>query len=142
MAYEIYWGAGSPNSWRPLLGLEVKGIEYDSKLLEFSKREHQTPAMLAMNPRGLLPILKDGDVAVYESIAILAYLDSKHPETPLFGSTAEETGSEVFSTLGTEVPAMGAGFKMRFIAPPARPSLGPPTKSGRRPISSPPTQQP
>jgi len=91
MAYELYWGAGSPNSWRPLLGLEVKGLEYHSRILEFSKREHQSPAMLAMNPRGLLPILKDGDVVVYESIAILTYLDKKHPEKPLFGSTAEET---------------------------------------------------
>ena len=91
MAYEIYWGAGSPNSWRPLLGLEVKRLDYNSNILEFSKNEHQTPEMLALNPRGLLPILKDGDVVVYESIAILTYLDKKHPDKPLFGTTAEET---------------------------------------------------
>lgn len=91
MAYEIFWGAGSPNSWRPLLGLEIKRQDYDSKILEFSKGEHQTPEMLAMNPRGLLPILKDDDVVVYESIAILTYLDKKHPEKPLFGTTEKET---------------------------------------------------
>ena len=92
MAYEIYWGAGSPNSWRPLLGLVVKGLDYQSKLLEFSKGEHQTPQMLEMNPRGQLPVLKDGDVSVYESTAILAYLDKKHPEPPLFGKTADQAG--------------------------------------------------
>ncbi|WP_126453697.1 glutathione S-transferase family protein [Sulfuriflexus mobilis] len=91
MAYEIYWGAGSPYSWRALLGLEVKGLNYDSRLLEFSKQEHQAPEMLLMNPRGQLPILKDGDISVYESVAILAYLDRKHPERPLFGTTARET---------------------------------------------------
>jgi len=91
MAYEIYWGAGSPNSWRPLLGLEVKRLDYNSNILDFSKKEHQSPEMLAMNPRGLLPVLKDGDVVVYESIAILTYLDKKHPDKPLFGTTAEET---------------------------------------------------
>ena len=91
MAYELYWGAGSPYSWRSLLGLEIKRLDYNSNILEFSKREHQTDEMLAMNPRGLLPIFKDGDVVVYESIAILTYLDKKHPEKPLFGTTAEET---------------------------------------------------
>jgi len=92
MVYDIYWGAGSPNSWRTLLGLEVMGLKYNSNLLEFSKKEHQTPEMLALNPRGQLPILKDGSHAVYESIAILAYLDQQHPEKPLFGRSPAETG--------------------------------------------------
>jgi len=92
MTYDIYWGAGSPNSWRTLLGLEVKGLKYNSNLLEFSKKEHQSPEMLAMNPRGLLPVLKDGDNSVYESIAILAYLDQQNPDKPLFGSSPTETG--------------------------------------------------
>ena len=92
MVYDIYWGAGSPNSWRTLLGLEVKGLKYNSNLLEFSKREHQTTEMLALNPRGLLPILKDGANSIYESIAILAYLDQQNPDKPLFGTTPTETG--------------------------------------------------
>lgn len=93
MPYEIYWGSGNPYSWCVLLGLEVKRINYKSTLLNFSKKEHISPEILELNPRGLLPILKDGDITIYESIAILAYLDSKHPETPLFGSTAQEIGN-------------------------------------------------
>ena len=92
MTYDIYWGAGSPNSWRTLLGLEVKGLKYNSNLLEFSKKEHQTQEMLSLNPRGQLPILKDGNNSVFESIAILAYLDQQNPDKPLFGSTPIETG--------------------------------------------------
>jgi len=92
MTYDIFWGAGSPNSWRSLLALEVKGLPYNSKILEFSKKEHQSPKMLAMNPRGLLPILSDGDTVIYESVAIIAYLDRKHPSPPLFGTTEAETG--------------------------------------------------
>ena len=92
MAYEIYWGSGNPYSWCVLLGLEVKRLDYKSILLDFSKKQHLTAEILAMNPRGQLPVLKEADNSVYESIAILAYLDSKHPETPLFGSTAKETG--------------------------------------------------
>lgn len=92
MAYEIFWGAGSPYSWRTLLALEVKGLDYTSRLLEFSKNEHRSEKMLAMNPRGLLPVLKDGDISVHESIAIIAYLDRQHPDVPLFGTNAKETG--------------------------------------------------
>lgn len=92
MAYEIFWGAGSPYSWRALLALEVKQVEYQSRLLEFSRYEHQTPEMLSMNPRGQVPVLRDGDTSIYESIAIVAYLDSKHTEVPLLGTTTQETG--------------------------------------------------
>ncbi|MGH7874057.1 MAG: glutathione S-transferase family protein [Candidatus Binatia bacterium] len=92
MAIELYWGSGSPFAWRVMLTLEVKGLAYESKLLEFSKGEHKTPAYLKLNPRGKVPTLKDGDFVVYESVAMMAYLDRKYPEPPLLGRTAEETG--------------------------------------------------
>ena len=92
MAIELYWGSGSPFAWRVMLALEVKGLRYESKLLEFSKVEHKTPAYLRLNPRGKVPTLKDGDFVLYESVAIMSYLDRKYPDRPLFGGTAEETG--------------------------------------------------
>jgi len=92
MAIELYWGSGSPFAWRVMLTLEVKGLPYESKLLEFSKGEHKAPAYLQLNPRGKVPTLKDGDFVVYESLAIMAYLDRKYPAPPLFGKTAEDAG--------------------------------------------------
>jgi len=91
MAIELYWGSGSPFAWRVMLTLEVKGLAYESKLLEFSKGEHKAPEYLKLNPRGKVPTLKDGDFVIYESLAIMAYLDRKYPDPPLFGKTAEET---------------------------------------------------
>lgn len=91
MTYEIYWISGSPYAWRALLGLAIKGVDYQSRILQASEREHKAPWFLHMNPRGKVPVLKDGDTVVYESLAILAYLDVKHPEPPLFGATPEET---------------------------------------------------
>ena len=93
MAIEVFWGSGSPFAWRVLLALEAKGLAYESRLLEFSKGDNRTPAYLALNPRGQVPVLRDGGYVVYESIAILAYLESKYPEPPLFGATPEETGT-------------------------------------------------
>jgi glutathione S-transferase len=92
MAIELYWGSGSPFAWRVMLTLEVKGLAYESKLLEFSKGDNRTPAYLRLNPRGKVPTLKDGDFVLYESLAIMAYLDRKYPDPPLFGETPEQTG--------------------------------------------------
>ena len=93
MAMELYWGSGSPYSWRVLLALEYKGLPYESHVLQFSKQEHKSPAMLRMNPRGRVPVLKDGDFVVFESLACLLYLDRKYPEPPLFGTSPEEAAT-------------------------------------------------
>ncbi|MCB9680055.1 MAG: glutathione S-transferase family protein [Alphaproteobacteria bacterium] len=90
MAIEVWWGSGSPFAWRVLLALELKGIDYDSRLISFGDREHKTPAYLARNPRGKVPVLVDGDIVVYESLAILAYLESTYPERALFGTHPAE----------------------------------------------------
>jgi glutathione S-transferase len=60
--------------------------------LEFSKEDHKSPGYLKLNPRGKVPALKDGDFALYESLAIMAYLDRKYPKSPIFGRTRQETG--------------------------------------------------
>ena len=93
MTIELYWGSGSPYSWRVLLALEHKRLAYDSHVLQFSKQEHKSPQMLRMNPRGRVPVLKDGDFVVFESLACLLYLDRQYPEYPLFGTTAEEAAT-------------------------------------------------
>jgi glutathione S-transferase len=92
MAIEIFWGSGSPFSWRVLLALEYKRLPYESRRLEFSKGEHRTPEFLAINPRGQVPALRDGDFAVYESSAILHYLERRYPEPTLFGVTPQQYG--------------------------------------------------
>jgi glutathione S-transferase len=92
MTLEVIWGSGSPYAWRVLLTLEVKGVAYESRLIQFSRGDHRAPEHLALNPRGKVPVLRDGDYVLSESLAIMAYLDRKHPEPPLFGGSAQETG--------------------------------------------------
>ena len=112
MTIEVYWGSGSPYAWRVLLTLEAKKIPYVSHLIEFSKKEHKTPDFLALNPRGKVPTIKDGDYALGESLAIMAYLDRKYPEVPLFGQSAEETG-RVWKAISEQVSYLEpAGFRV------------------------------
>lgn len=92
MAIDLYWGSGSPYSWRVMLALEYKKLAYTGHQLQFSRQEHKSPQMLALNFRGRVPVLKDGDYVVFESLAVLYYLDLKYPQPPLFGRSPEEAG--------------------------------------------------
>lgn len=80
--YALYWGSGSPFAWRVIVYLHEKQLTFDSHLVEFSKKEHKTEQFLKMNPRGKIPVLVDQTVTphvfVYESLAILHYLERKH----------------------------------------------------------------
>jgi glutathione S-transferase len=93
MAIEVFWGSGSPYSWRVLLALEYKRLRYESHLLDLSKQEHLSADMLKLNPRGHVPVVRDDEFVCCESLAIVAYLDRKYPDRPLFGVTAEEAGN-------------------------------------------------
>jgi len=46
-------------------------VPYESHLLSFSKGEHKAPELVGLNPRGKVPILRDGAYGLYESLAIL-----------------------------------------------------------------------
>jgi glutathione S-transferase len=74
------------------LALEYKGVPYVSRRLDAGKQEHRAPAFLALNPRGKVPVLKTDDTALYESVAIIAFLDRAHTAVPLLGQTAQEHG--------------------------------------------------
>ena len=94
----VYFISGSPPCWTVMLALAVKELAYSPRRLDNAKREHKSPEFLAINPRGQVPVLTDGDpkdggVAVRETAAILAYLDAQHPAPPLFGASPRETAS-------------------------------------------------
>jgi glutathione S-transferase len=113
MAIDFYWGSGSPYCWRVQLALEHKRLAYNSHLLKFDSQEHKAPQMLLMNPRGKLPVLKDGDYVVFESVAILHFLDRKYPSPPIFGVTPEETG--VITRVISEYQTYAEPSLMKFV---------------------------
>jgi glutathione S-transferase len=113
MAIELWWGSGSAYAWRVLLALEYKRLPYTAHLLQFSKQEHKAPQLLAMNFRGRVPILRDGDYVCFESLAILYYLDRKYPDPPLFGTSPEEAG--VIMRVICEYQAYAEGQLMKLV---------------------------
>jgi glutathione S-transferase len=77
MAVDFYHGHGSPYSWRVWLALELKQIPYEVKVLSFQAGDTRKPEFVALNPRHRVPTVVDGNFVVYESTAILEYLDER-----------------------------------------------------------------
>ncbi|MEO3415739.1 glutathione S-transferase family protein [Roseovarius sp. CAU 1744] len=84
----LYWISGSPPSWRVMLALTLKGIPFTSKRLDHGAGENKQPAYLALNPKGQVPTLVDGDVVIRESLAVLAWLDRAYLHRPIWGADA------------------------------------------------------
>lgn len=82
MSLTFYYGSGSPYAWRVWLGLEHKRIPYTLKTMSFSAGDLKTPAYTAVNPRQRVPAIVDEGFALYESVAILEYLDERFADEP------------------------------------------------------------
>jgi glutathione S-transferase len=83
MAITFYYGSGSPPAWRVWLSLEHKKLPYELKLLSFSEGDLKKPEYLAVNPRGKVPAIVDDGFTLYESVAILEYLEERYPSAGL-----------------------------------------------------------
>ena len=90
MAITLYYGSGSPYAWRVQLALEHKGLAYERKVLSFADNDTRKPEFVALNPRHRVPTITDGDFTLYESNAIVEYLDDAYPAQgrPLFPGDA------------------------------------------------------
>lgn len=81
----------APNPRRLRLFLDYKGIALDTRQVNLRKHEQFEPAYRAINPRCIVPALQLDDGGVLcDALAIALYLESLHPERPLFGADALE----------------------------------------------------
>ncbi|HLP89118.1 MAG TPA: glutathione S-transferase family protein [Nostocaceae cyanobacterium] len=62
--------------------LEELSIPYEFVLLDMQAGEHHKPEYLAINPMGKAPAIVDGEVKLWESGAILLYLNEKYGKWP------------------------------------------------------------
>jgi glutathione S-transferase len=96
---KLYDLKNAPNPRRVKIFLAEKRISVPIEELDIETRQHQTPAFLAKNPLGQLPVLElDDGTVLCESIAICRYFEEMVPEPPLFGrSTLERAQVEMWN---------------------------------------------
>lgn len=80
----FYAGSGSQYAWKVWLALEHKAIPYELRMLSFQAGDPRKPEYLAINPRGKVPAIVDDGFALYESSAIVEYLEDRYPDKPLW----------------------------------------------------------
>lgn len=78
----------SSASYRVRIALALKGLDYDYRGVHLAKNEQHGDAYAAVSAARLVPLLKDGDAVVTQSMAIIEYLDETHPEPPLLPADA------------------------------------------------------
>jgi len=71
------YGISRSRAARSLWALEEIGVEYESVPTHFSG-DSKKPEFLAINPNGRVPVLTDGEVTLFESMAINLYLAKKY----------------------------------------------------------------
>src|SRR5437016_11531538 len=83
MAIKLHYHPLSTYSRRVLIALTEKQISYEPVVLDMPARKHREPAYLALNPYGRVPTLEEDGFVLYESTAILNYLEATHPSPAL-----------------------------------------------------------
>jgi glutathione S-transferase len=86
MALAFYYGSGSPFAWKVWLTLEHKQVAYELKRLSFDRGDTRSPEFLRVNPRGQVPAIVDNGYVLWESHAIVEYLEEQYPQRPLLPS--------------------------------------------------------
>lgn len=69
-----YYTFGTPNGLKPAIVLEELGLKYKVETIDISKNTQKEDWYLAINPNGRIPALKDGELRVFETGAIMLYL--------------------------------------------------------------------
>ncbi|MFC4276105.1 maleylacetoacetate isomerase [Achromobacter aloeverae] len=80
---QLYSFFNSSTSYRVRIALALKGLDHVYVPVNIRKFEHRATDYLARNPSGGVPTLVDGDMNLGQSLAIIDYLDSTHPQPRL-----------------------------------------------------------
>lgn len=83
----LYSGPLSLFARKVEIALAEKGLGFDRVMVPFTQSEGyrpKDPTVLAVNPKGQVPVLIDGDLALYDSTVILEYLEDAYPAPPLY----------------------------------------------------------
>ena len=67
-------GVAPSRTYRCLWLLEELGLEYERELVHWDDEGEKRSAYLELNPNGRVPCLVDGDLVLFESLAINLYL--------------------------------------------------------------------
>lgn len=80
----LYSSARSPHCFKVSLVLHELGVDFDRVEVDLRAKEQKTPAFLALNPLGQVPVYRDDAGVHIDSLVIMRHLDARHGPSRLF----------------------------------------------------------
>jgi len=95
---ELHYHPGNA-SMAPHMLLQHLGLPHRLVLVDRAQGAHKQPAYLALNPNGLIPVLVDGDLVLYEAAAICLHLADLAPQAGLLGVPGSAARAQAYKWL-------------------------------------------
>jgi len=83
-----YWRSSA--AFRVRIALNLKGLQAEHRFVHLRRGEQRLPAYRDVNPQALVPTLVVGERRIAQSLAIIEYLEERHPLPPLLPPAAED----------------------------------------------------
>ncbi len=89
---KLYHYYRSSASYRVRIALNLKSIPWEGSSVDLRApaSAQRTPEFLILNPQGLIPVIADGAHTFTQSLAIIEYLEERHPQPPLLPGNAPD----------------------------------------------------
>ena len=118
---ELVIGSKRWSSWsmRPWLALKHANVAFDERLIPL-RRHDTSPAVAQYSPSGLIPVLKDGELAIWDSLAICEYLAETLPEARLWPAdpAARALGRSAAAEMHSGFASLRGECPMELLQPP------------------------
>ena len=79
---KLYGYFRSSASYRVRIALNMKGLDYEQASIHLAKGRQYAPEFAEVSPQNLVPVLEHDGRRLYQSLAIIEYLDEKFPQPP------------------------------------------------------------
>lgn len=86
-------------SFTPHVLLHELGVPFELVLVDRTQGAHKSADYLKLNPNGLIPVLEDGDLVLYETLAIGLHLCDRHPQAGLMPPVGSDARAQAYKWL-------------------------------------------
>lgn len=110
---ELHYFPGNA-SMTPHMLLEELGVPFTLRHVDRANAAHKSPAYLKLNPNGLIPVLVDGDLVLYETAAIVLHLVDTHPDAGLAPPAGSAERAQFYKWLAWLSSSLQAAMPLYF----------------------------